>query len=287
MEEKFEEKNNLNPNKQEQLDPKISPLDTNIIKKIGPYICKVYNSKIDYENGFLCKIPYPCRDSYIHVLITSNKIYKIKLIMISFENDKIKKFIYHYPERIIYKSEKYNLQFIQIFPDKDDLHNFLEFEEDIINKDKINLKNMNVCIPYYSNNENLSVNIGKINNYIIDDSISKEDNSGYPLILLNSFKIIGISFNKKEDNFLLFKKPILEFIKNEIIIKVSIGFNDTNRKIYILNNPFSGNIYGEEVNEINSSNTIMYINDERCEFQKYKIFSEKGLYTIKLKLNFF
>ena len=39
MEEKFEEKNNLNPNKQEQLDPKISPLDTNIIKKIGPYIC--------------------------------------------------------------------------------------------------------------------------------------------------------------------------------------------------------------------------------------------------------
>ena len=89
MEEKFEEKNNLNPNKQEQLDPKFSPLDTNIIKKIGPYICKVYNSKIDYENGFLCKIPYPCRDSYIHVLITSNKIYKIKLIMISFENDKI------------------------------------------------------------------------------------------------------------------------------------------------------------------------------------------------------
>ena len=36
MEEKLGEKNNLNPNRKEQLDPKISPLDTNIIKKIGP-----------------------------------------------------------------------------------------------------------------------------------------------------------------------------------------------------------------------------------------------------------
>ena len=37
--------------------------------------------------------------------------------------------------------------------------------------------------------------------------------------------------------------------------------------------------------EINSSNTLMYINDEICEFEKAKIFDKSGEYIIKLKFN--
>ena len=207
----------------------------------------------------------------MNVLITNNKISQKNAIKICFRDDKIKKFISNFPERNIYQSEKYNLKFIEIFPDKDDLHDFLEFEEDTINEDTINIKNMNIFMPYYSN-ETLSINIGKVANYKEDISLSKEENSLYPVILCNNFKLIGISFNQKEDNFILLKAPLLEFIKNEIIIKIRVDYNDINKDIHILNNPnykdLTGKMLSSEVNEINSSNAIMYINGEKSKFQK-------------------
>ena len=146
MVDKFEDKIKSEVNNEKELNSELGFDEKNTIKKLESYICKIYINKTDYENGFLCKIPYPCRSSYINVLITSNKIKKLKLFVISFENDKIKKYIFYDPERKIYKSEKYNLQFIEIFPDKDDIHNFLTFDEDIISEEKLNIKNKNIAI---------------------------------------------------------------------------------------------------------------------------------------------
>ena len=152
MVDQIGKQNYLNTNTEKELNNNLVDTDINTIKKnIEPYICKIYNNKTDYENGFLCKIPYPCRTSYMNVLITSNKISQKNAFKICFRDDKIKKFISNFPERNIYQSEKYNLKFIEIFPDKDDLHDFLEFEEDTINEDTINIKNMNIFMSYYSN----------------------------------------------------------------------------------------------------------------------------------------
>ena len=52
---------------------------------------------------------------------------------------------------------------------------------------------------------------------------------------------------------------------------------DTNNKIYFLNN----------VSEINDSNTELYINNIKHEFNKYFEPTNQGMYSIKLKFNFY
>ena len=193
-----------------------------INEKYEPYICKVYKNKNDFHIGFTIKIPYPSRNCYIYVLIISIEIKKNKLFAVSFGNDNKQKLIYYYPERQIYKSQKYNIQIIEILPDKDDLHNFLEFNEDPNIEDDFVNKNFDVCIPYYSNNNQLSMFIGEFNKYKINDDISKEGGFERPIILLNSFKVIGINDGKNKDNITFLKYPIFEFIKNEIIITLNI-----------------------------------------------------------------
>ena len=266
--------------------------DKEINKKLAPYICKIYNNKTDFENGFLCKIPYPNKCSFIYSLISNNKIIKNKLIMISFENDKIKKFIYYYPERKIYKSEKYNVQIIEIFPDEDQIYNFLEFDENLNIENDYNYKTLNICIPYYLKNRQLSIYSGTINKYEKECEAIKEEIGGCPIILLDTFKVIGINEGKKESNFTLLKYPIFEFNKNEIIIFVNIDCDDLNKDIYILNNPYYTNIDGTQcrydgLKEINSSNTQMFINDKKCEFRKIRKFNVIGENIIKLKFNIF
>ena len=236
--------------------------DEEIIKKLEPYICKVHKSKNinDFEIGFLCKIPYPCRASFIHVLITSNKVIKTKLFLISFGNEDQKTFIYYYPERKIHKSKKYNIQFIEIFPNEDNIHNFLEFDDNIINNEDYIIKNKDVSliIPYFSNINNLSIYLTTINKYECEN-IFKEVNFVYPIILLNSFKVIGIN------SLALFKYPFFEFIKNEITIKIKIYYLNLNQDIDILNKCYyyydnDGIQQKFELKEITSSIVSMYIN---------------------------
>ena len=263
-----------------------------INKKLESFICKIYNNKTDFSNGFLCKIPYPNKCSFIYSLITTNKFTKNKLFMITFENDKIKKYIYYYPERKIYKSEKYNVQIIEIFPDKDKIYNFLEFDENLNIENDENYKNLNICIPYFLKNQQLSIYYGVINKYEKECNNIKEEIGGCPIILFDTFKIIGINRGEKESNFVLLKYPIFEFNKNEIIVHVNIDYDDLNKDIYILNNPYYTNIDGTQyrydgLKEINSSNAQMFINDKQCEFQKIKKFNAIGEYIIKIKFNIF
>ena len=79
--------------------------------------------------------------------------------------------------------------------------------------------------------------------------------------------------------------------KNEIIIKLKIGENDINKDIYILNNVNFNNDElkkkYEGMKEINSSNTVMFINNKKFKFKKYHRFSEVGEYKIKLKFNIY
>ena len=284
----------------------------NVNKQLENCICKIYNNnKSNFVYGFLCKIPFPDKFNLLPVLIANNNILnqddilKNITIKITFENDKVIKYINinNNQERKTYYSKQYDLSIIEIFPEKDNLNNFLEFNDDYIhNEEKI--KNSSIYIPYYSEEDELNISYGSINNineFIIEHNI-KEGCIGGPIILLDISKVVGINKGKKEDNFELsygnlLKNSIIEFnekfeIKNEIFLKIRITDEDVNKDVYILNYPYYLNTDGikrkyEGLRELNSSNTFMFINNEKCEFDKKKKFEKKGIYTIKLKFNFY
>ena len=276
----------------------------NINKKLENYICKIYNNESNFEIGFLCKIPFPDEFNLLPVLISNNNILNLDdiIINISFENDKVIKYINNIKGRKTYYNNKYNLSIIEILQDKDNIHNFLEYNDDIENDEEI--KNNSIYIPYYSKEDKLLISYGNINNInenIIEHNI-KEGCIGGPIILLNSFKVIGINKGKSEDNFELnygnlLKNSIIEFyekyeIRNEILIKIKIEKEDINKDVYILNYPYYINSDGikrkyEGLKEINSSNTLMFINNKKCKFEKIKKFKKTGIYTIKLKFYFY
>ena len=105
-------------------------------------------------------------------------------------------------------------------------------------------------------------------------------------------KVFGIHKGYDEYNLgTLLQYPISEFdeiFKNEIRIKIKIEDDDINKDVYLINYHYFINKDGiecevEQLKEINSSNIIMSINGEKCEFQKYKKFNKKGEYFIILK----
>lgn len=106
----------------------------NYRQSIRKIFFKVYDSKGNKGSGFLCKIPFPDEFHLLPVLITNNHVLneeeltKNIKIKISFYDDKITKIINIFPERKIYTSVKYDISIIEIFPEKDDIKNFLDVE---------------------------------------------------------------------------------------------------------------------------------------------------------------
>ena len=281
-------------------------------KKLNLYICKVYLTESSFSNGFLCNMPYPDEENSLPVLFICNYVLDENNIptniKISFDNDKIIKIIKNSNGRKYYSSKKYNTSIIEIFPQKDNLHNFLELSNYYTEP--------YIFIPYYSNKEKLSslyATINNINEYDIEFNYIKENESNNncinekinldgPIILLESFKVIGINKKNENNNMklnygILLKNLIIEFnekfeIKNEITIKIKIEENDVNKDIYILNYPYYTN-WDKKIREynglkeLNSFNTFMYINNKQVEYQKYKKFTEKGEYIIRLKFNIY
>ena len=86
--------------------------------------------------GFLCKIPFPDEFALLPVLITNNHIIDEKryrenrAIEIFFDDGKITKKLNTDSKRIFYTSIEYDITIIEILTDKDDLHYFLEINED-------------------------------------------------------------------------------------------------------------------------------------------------------------
>ena len=123
---------------------------------------------------------------------------------------------------------------------------------------------------------------------------TEHGSSGSPILNLSSFKIIGIhkKSSSPKNNYNIgtyIKDPIEDFInnynKNEIRIKVKVDEVDINNKIFFLNNYED---YGEDIHrsdELNKSNTELFINKNKCEFNKFFIPKETGIYSIKLKLS--
>ena len=87
-------------------------------------------------------------------------------------------------------------------------------------------------------------------------------------------------------------KPELESEENNIVlISINVKNSDVNKEIYFLDNTngekdINGKEhYHDNLKELNSLNTKLYINNIKNEYQKYFKPKHKGIYKIKLKLN--
>ena len=77
--------------------------------------------------------------------------------------------------------------------------------------------------------------------------------------------------------------------KNEIIIIIKIDENDINKDIYFLDNiddELTIKPEHDKLEEMNESNTDLYINNIKYKYQKYLNFEKEGEYHIKIKLKF-
>ena len=86
----------------------------------------------------------------------------------------------------------------------------------------------------------------------------------------------------------LLKYPLNEIKNmksNEIEIEVEVKEEDIGKEIYFLSKIIGFNNIGVN-EEIDESNTEIYINNKKAEFKKYFIPNKEGIYLIKLKLNF-
>ena len=137
-----------------------------ILEQMENCICRI-KTENEAGTGFFCKIPFPNLKKQISVLITNNHIINEELLFkpnakISFstKNDKNSKEIsFHGRKRMTFSEDKYDTTIIEI-RDEDNIKNFMELDDAIINdifKDENNnineFENQSIYIIQYPNEE--------------------------------------------------------------------------------------------------------------------------------------
>ena len=246
MEDKREEKNEEKSNLEiidEGIVGSVQPVTfkelANINEQNQYYICKILKDDKSYGTGFLCIIPFDNILKPLPVLITCNHVLssedikygkEIKLII----DDKNIKTLIIDESRKIYTSDKdkYDITMIEIKEgDKFNLNKILQIDYDIYSEGNLNDKYQNetIYLIHYPDGQisSLSINfIKKIysNNIFIEHKCStKYGSSGAPIIILNTFKVLGKHIGKhKLFDFncgIILKKPIEDFFEKYNINK--------------------------------------------------------------------
>ncbi len=152
-----------------------------------------------------------------------------------------------------------------------------------------------------NNEKQIIYKTGILLKYPLNDLISsknieiKKDNEIYINSNNNTVKNDEINIKKNENklNIKLYNEEELnkEMKINEIIIKIHVFKEDINRDIYFLDNTDYEDKgikhYHDNLKELNEGNTELFINDKEYSFKKYFKPEIQGIYTIKLKFNFF
>ena len=172
-----------------------------IIEQMEKCICKIKIGE-KQSTGFFCKIPFPNQENILKVLITNIHIINDEKISIDIYEELNTKYL-NLNDRIKYTNEEYDTTIIEI-KDNDDIKNFLELDDNIIENvmNNINLNdnylNKLVYIIQYPEG-NLSVSYGVLEKIsenqkynFIHKCSTKGGSSGSPILNLTNNKIIGI-----------------------------------------------------------------------------------------------
>ena len=275
--------------------------------------------KLDSENediiGFFCIIPY--NKERLTVLITNNEkidenyIRNNSTIRIIIDGKKRNLVISDGRRYLV--NEKYKTTIIEILPKKDNIYQLLEFDQNMFNEQpNVSYINTYIIIFDYLSKLKISMSCGiinKIDNYIIHHNCNYL-NCGSPILNLLNNRVIGLNINNNNKfgaiNSICLKEPIIEYIKeyyninnlnlnleknennnnkikerNEIRMILKINKEDVNKDIYFLDN-LKGH---KNLEELNDSNTTVYISDQKYKFIKCFRPIIDGIFIVKIKLS--
>jgi len=189
-------------------------------------VCKIYKIGAN-GTGFLCNMPYnsvkkPFLITNNHVL-NEKDIEINKKIKISFNNDKIYKYLLIDKTRITLTNKDLDFTIIEIKnKDNINLNNILELDENInIGEEYINEKYTNESIYslHYPKGGNIVASFGLIkginSNKIKHSCCTEDGSSGAPILLLKDFKVFGIHYGFKK-NLILNEGTLIKSVKLEL-----------------------------------------------------------------------
>lgn len=247
--------------KEKFINKTIKPVSIDSTEKILYQMKKcVFKIKINGINGtgFFTKIPW--NKEFIKVLITNNHIINEKDIenenafIITFNNNKIdKKFIKINKKKKNFTNKDLDITIIEI-TEKDEIYDFLELDEEIINNITLfnpqlenfnkNYINQSVYILNYLNGDKIMASYGLITDikgHEIDHNCNTDQgSSGSPILSLDNNKLIGVHYgtsNKfKYNKGSLIVFAIIEF--NKMMFERTIAIERIKNEIqFISNNP--------------------------------------------------
>ena len=166
-----------------------------IKKQLKKYVCKIILPK-ERATGFFCEINY--KNQLLPVLITSNHVINEEMlknritINLTLNDDKIEKEIKFRYKRRVYTNINYDITIIEILPKKDEINDFLKFDE------KQCYKGESIYILQYPDGKKASVSYGAIENLEMNGyefthlCSTSQGSSGSPILNLEINKVIGI-----------------------------------------------------------------------------------------------
>ena len=289
-----------------------------IIEQMKKCVCKIYSNG-SAGTGFFTQIPY--KNGSKKVLITNNHLLGENEIQnnniityIINNNEKDKKEIIIDEKRKRYTNKDMDVTIIEINEYKDDIHDFIETDDDIIDNMDLNkeeiidnnynsiYKNESIYILNYMNGENILASYGLITEINEENRIKHKCNinngsSGSPILSLKNNKLIGIhydssdkyeynlgtliiyiiiEFNKKENGINEIKNSNINLDANELTIIYKINNSDKRIKLF-----------GKKFIENNKKNCKIIIDNKEQEIIEYidinKKMKMKNELEIKLK----
>jgi len=199
-------------------------------KSIG----KIKSNEQDIATCFFCAIPFPDKYNRLPVLVTNNHVLKKeditegKIIRFSTNNEEHKFEIKIDENRKKYTNEKYDITFIEIKKDTDNINinSFLDIDDEIFEENYENLiVKKSVYLLHYPHGNLSEYSSGIMKGFFLDEKFSfrhscqtQNGSSGSPVINLINHKVIGIHKGYKENlkyNIgTVLKDPINDFYLN-------------------------------------------------------------------------
>ena len=218
-------------------------------------ICKIRLNEKRTGTGCFCAIPFPDKYNRLPVLITNNHVLKGedivegKTIEFSLNNEKQKYEIKIDDKRKRYTNQKYDITFIEIKKEIDNLNinSFLDIDEDIFEENyrKIYHKK-HVYLLHYPQGNLSEYSSGIMKGFLSDENFTfrhscktEKGSSGSPIINLLNHKVIGIhkgyKVNQKFNLGTILKEPINDFyFKREKIFENYSNYSKKKLKIFEL-----------------------------------------------------
>ena len=305
--------------KEKYIENSVNPVSIEGIEKIlfqmKNCICKIYKSDGTKGSGFFCKIPFPNESNLLPVLFTNNHVLKQtdiennKVIEISINNEKEDRNIKIDNKRRTFTNPQLDITIIEIYPYKDKLNNnnFLELDENIYMENSLLKKiyrKQSIYTLHYPKGKEIVASYGLISDLIDNDIYhicnTEHGSSGCPILLLDTFKVVGIHyggghFNINKGTFIKYaidafnnkyKNNLIENNNKNISLKNKEVLNEMTL-IYLAGDYDYIRIFSKKFIENNKDNCIIIINGkeyEICEYiDKTKIKIYNNILKVKLR----